>query len=308
MQAAISAISAISAIPAIPAAARASASVALLRNTERGMEVLLLRRHAQASSMAGMYVFPGGKLDAADIALGRSGGSARLLDQSDSALHHSLSEPGTDAATASGLYVAALREALEECGLLLAQALTPTAPVDALRARALLGSGMAFVDVLTTLQLRLQTRQLVPWSRWITPLAPSMGTRRFDTRFFVAPAPQGQTALHDNQETTASVWLTPRSALEQYRDGQIDLVPPQIMTLAHLARHGDVASVLAAARLQPPPTILPEAFDRDGVRIICYPGDADHSVRERALPGPTRMHFQQRRFTPEGGFEMLFHG
>ena len=285
--------------------ARASASVALLRNTERGMEVLLLRRHAQASNMAGMYVFPGGKLDAADTTLGRSAASARLIDQSDSALHHSLNEPGTDAATASGLYVAALREALEECGLLLAEALGPTAAVDALRARALLGGGMAFADVLSTLQLRLQTRQLAPWSRWITPLAPSMGTRRFDTRFFVAPAPLGQTALHDNQETTASVWLTPRSALEQYRDGHIDLVPPQIMTLAHLAQHGDVASVLSAARRQPPPTILPEAFDRDGVRIICYPGDAEHSVRQRALPGPTRMQFQQRRFTPEGGFEAL---
>lgn len=290
--------------PATPQTARASASVALLRNTHHGMEVLLLRRHAQASNMAGMYVFPGGKLDAADTTLG----STRLLDQSDSDLHRSLNEPSTDAPTASGLYVAALRETLEECGLLLAEAQNPsTAAVDALRARALLRSGMGFGDMLSTLQLRLQTRQLAPWSRWITPLTPTLSTRRFDTRFFVAPAPDGQMARHDEQETTASIWLTPRTALEQYRDGQIDLVPPQIMTLAHLAQHGDVASVLTAARRQPPPTILPEAFDRDGMRILCYPGDEQHSVRERALPGPTRMHFHQQRFTPEGGFEALFH-
>ena len=289
------------ATPTTPHTARASASVALLRNTARGMEVLLLRRHAQASNMAGMYVFPGGKLDTADTTFG----STSLLDQPDSDLHRSLNEPGTDAPTASGLYVAALREALEECGLLLAEAQNPSAAVDALRARALLRSGMGFGDMLTTLQLRLQTRQLAPWSRWITPLAPTLSTRRFDTRFFVAPAPDGQIARHDEQETTASVWLTPRTALEQYRDGQIDLVPPQIMTLAHLAQHRDVASVLTAARRQPPPTILPEAFDRDGMRILCYPGDAQHSVRERALPGPTRMHFHQQRFTPEGGFEVL---
>ena len=144
------------ATPATPHTARASASVALLRNTAHGMEVLLLRRHAQASNMAGMYVFPGGKLDAADTTFG----STRLLDQPDSDLHHSLNEPGTDAATASGLYVAALREALEECGLLLAEAQSPAMPVDALRARALLRSGMGFSDMLTTLQLRLQTRQL----------------------------------------------------------------------------------------------------------------------------------------------------
>ncbi|MDD2713851.1 MAG: NUDIX hydrolase, partial [Simplicispira sp.] len=165
--------------------------------------------------------------------------------------------------------------------------------------------GMAFGDVLATLQLRLQTRQLAPWSRWITPLAPTLSTRRFDTRFFVAPAPPGQTACHDNEETTDSVWLAPRTALEQYQDGRIELAPPQIMGLAQLARHASVRSVLDAARRQPPPTILPEAFDQDGVRVICYPGDAQHSVRERALPGPTRLRYDQSRFMPEDGFDAL---
>ena len=285
-----------------PDTARASASVALLRNTDHGLEVLMLRRHTQVSTMPGVYVFPGGKLDDADTTLD---GSA-LLDQSAADLHHSLNEPGTDTPTASGLYVAALRETLEECGLLLAASASASTPVDALRARALLRDGMAFCDVLRTLQLRLQTRQLAPWARWITPTSPSVGPRRFDTRFFVALAPAGQTALHDNEETTESVWVQPRTALEQYRDGKVDLVPPQIMTLAQLAQHSQVASVLAAARRQPPPTILPEAHDEDGKRIICYPGDAQHSVRERALPGPTRMHWHQQRFIPEGGFETLW--
>ncbi|WP_236748636.1 hypothetical protein [Acidovorax carolinensis] len=76
-----------------------------------------------------------------------------------------------------------MREALEECGLLLAEPLGGDAPVDALRARAMLREGQPFAQVLAALQLRLQTRQLAPWSRWITPLAPTMGTRRFDTRF-----------------------------------------------------------------------------------------------------------------------------
>ncbi|NMM87039.1 NUDIX hydrolase [Rhodococcus sp. SRB_17] len=287
---------------AAPETPRASATVVLLRDTPEQMQVLLLRRHAKASNMAGVYVFPGGKLDAADAQLD----PATCLDQTPCALQAGLNEPGTDVPTAAGLYVAALREALEECGLLLAEPAGAPQRVDALRARALLQAGLPFAAVLATLGLRLQTRQLAPWSRWITPLAPSMASRRFDTRFFVAQAPADQTALHDNAETTDSVWLAPRTALEQYRDGRIDLAPPQIMSLAHLARHANVRSVLDAARRQRPPTILPEAFDRDGLRVICYPGDARHTVPERALPGPTRLCLRERRFVPEDGFDALF--
>ena len=290
------------ATPTAPETPRDSATVVLLRDAPAGMEVLLLRRHAQASNMAGVYVFPGGKLDEADCTLGSGG----LLDQPTATLHTRLAEPGTDAATASGLHVAALREALEECGLLLAEPTAPERTLDALRARAMLRDGMPFADMLTALQLRLQTRQLAPWSRWITPLSPTVSSRRFDTRFFVALAPAGQTALHDNEETTESVWVAPRTALEQYRDGRIDLAPPQIMSLAHLARHASAGSVLQAAQGQRPPTILPEAFEQDGLRTICYPGDPLHSVPERALPGPTRLCYQARRFAPENGFESLF--
>lgn len=290
------------AAPGLPETPRAAATVVLLRDSTAGPEVLLLRRNAQASNMAGVYVFPGGKLDADDATLDAD----THLDQPHATLHANLNEPDTHSATAAGLYVAALREALEECGLLLAEPLGGTSAVNATRARAMLREGQPFAQVLGALQLRLQTRQLAPWSRWVTPLAPTMGTRRFDTRFFVAQAPADQTALHDNEETTDSVWLAPRAALEQYRDGRIDLAPPQIMSLAHLARHASVASVLDAARRQPPSLILPEPFDHDGVRVLCYPGDAMHPVRERALPGPTRLHYHARRFTPEDGFEALF--
>ncbi len=293
------------AAPHAPETPRAAATVVLLREGDCGMEVLLQRRHAQLANMAGLHVFPGGKLDAADTAV-----DAARLDQPREALHAALHEPQTDAATATGLHVAALREALEECGLLLAEPLRGNdgggTAVDALRARALLREGLPFEEVLAELGLRLQTRQIVAWSRWITPLAPSMATRRFDTRFFVAQAPADQTALHDDEESTDSVWLAPRMALEQYRDGRIDLAPPQIMSLAHLARHASVRSVLDAARGQRPPTILPEAFDRDGMRVICYPGDAHHTVLERALPGPTRLCLRERRFVPEAGFDALF--
>ncbi|MGQ2981600.1 MAG: NUDIX hydrolase, partial [Polaromonas sp.] len=207
-------------------------------------------------------------------------------------------------ATAAALYVAALREAFEESGVLFAQGAAATPP--AAQAAALLRDGASFNAVLAQMALRLQTRAILPWSRWITPVRPSVMNKRFDTRFFVAAVPGGQVARHDDFETTESIWLSPREALRQYWSGQIELAPPQIMSLAHLARHSAVASVLAAAQARRPPVIQPESFDDNGERMICYPGDERHSVREQALPGPTRLFYRNKRFEPLCGFDGLF--
>ncbi len=102
------------------------------------------------------------------------------------------------------------------------------------------------------------------------------------------------------------MWLAPRTALKQQYDGLIELAPPQIMSLVHLAHHASAASLLAEARGRMPPLIEPQSFERDGVRVACYPGDEFHSVRERALPGATRLHQRKGRFEPPGGFDSLF--
>jgi hypothetical protein len=170
----------------------------------------------------------------------------------------------------------------------------------------LLREGHAFGDVLALGSLRLQASRLQPWSRWITPLVGGVMRKRFDTRFFLAPVPAGQMPRHDDHEATDSVWLPPRAALRRYWDGQMELAPPQILGLAHLARHARVTDALAQARLRPPPLVEPEPFEHDGMRMVCYPGDERHSVRERALPAPTRLQYSNGRFEPAGGFEAFF--
>ncbi|WP_103045020.1 NUDIX hydrolase [Comamonas faecalis] len=281
---------------------RDAATVIVLRDSSEGLQTLLLRRHAKMANMGGVYVFPGGKLERSDS----DASATALLDQPPAQLQAQLGEAGLDAAMAAGLHIAALREALEECGLLLAEPHGREARLDAERARAMLDEGQGFAQVVAQLGLRLATRQLAPWSRWITPMAPALATRRFDTRFFVAQAPQAQQARHDDHETTDSLWIAPRQALQRYRDGAIELAPPQIMSLAQLARHASVASAMAAARAQRPPTILPESFEENGVRVICYPGDPMHPVHQRAMDGPTRLAQQGRRFLPPQGFDALF--
>ena len=279
---------------------RPAATVVLLRDAPAGLEVFLMKRHGLSDVLGGAYVFPGGKIDAADAELDM----AAHLDQPLDLLHAGLNEPGIDLRTAGAVYVAALREAFEESGVLFAQGQALPGLAD--RAAALLREGHSFNAVLAHMALRLQTLNVVPWSRWITPVTPSVTNKRFDTRFFVAVVPGGQVASHDNFETTESIWLSPRHALQQYWDRQIELAPPQIMSLAHLSRHAGVESVLAEARGRRPPVIQPEPFDHEGSRVICYPGDARHSVREQALPGPTRLSYRNRRFEPDAGFEALF--
>jgi 8-oxo-dGTP pyrophosphatase MutT (NUDIX family) len=252
------------ALPAEEAPPRDAASVVLLRDGPSGLEVLLQRRHPDARVLGGWYVFPGGKLDEADCDTGQ----AACLDLSADQIHARLHEPLTPASRAMGLYVAALRELWEEAAI----------------------------------DLRGQASALQPWSRWITPKNPPVGSHRFDTRFFLALMPAGQTAKHDHHETIDTLWLNPRDALERYWQRDIELIPPQLMALAQLARHGDTRAAWQEAGQRRPPCIEPVHFMDGPHRAMCYPGDALHPVSERALPGPTRLRMVDRRFEPFEGF------
>ena len=277
---------------------RAAASVVMLRDAPGGLEVFLIKRHGLSDVLGGAHVFPGGKLDDEDS----SAALQALLDRPAGELHRALAEPQLDELTAAALHVAALREAFEETGVLYAQGAASRAPAVWRQMR----EGHPSHELLTQLSLQLQASWLHPWSRWITPRVGGVIRKRFDTRFFLARVPEGQVALHDDHEATESAWLTPRCALQRYWDGELELAPPQIMSLAHLARHGSVATALAEARGRKPPLILPESFEDAGSRVVCYPGDERHPVRERALPGPTRLHYRNRRFEPAEGLEALF--
>jgi 8-oxo-dGTP pyrophosphatase MutT (NUDIX family) len=279
--------------PPIPAA-----SLVVLRDGPTGMEVLLLKRHGASGTFGGAHVFPGGKLDQADgqtVALS-------CLDQELNALHPRLGEPDLSPPQAGSLYVAALREAFEECGLLFA---AEAGPDTVQRVTELVRQGHAFTEVLQIEGLQLRTHEVLPWSRWITPRMPSVSSKRFDTRFFVARAPSDQIARPDDHEATEAVWLTPREGLARYWQGEIDLAPPQIMSLVHLARQSTVQDVLQAASCRTPPVIQPEPLEEQGTRVVCYPGDPQHPVAIRALPGPTRLFFRNRRFEPAGGLDDL---
>ncbi|TXH90217.1 MAG: NUDIX hydrolase [Rhodoferax sp.] len=272
---------------------RDSATVVMLRDTAAGLEVFLMKRSGLSDTFGEAYVFPGGKLDDADC----SATALAALDCEAAGLARALGEPQLPPTVAAGLYVAALRELFEEAGVLLSHGSTRPAS----------NAASDWNAWLQTAAGQLQARAMQPWSRWITPRMAAMSKKRFDTRFFLTLAPIDQDARHDDFETTASVWLTPRDALQRWDRGEIEMAPPQIMSLAHLARYTNCVQALQAARTQAPPCICPENYrDDSGQVVLCYPGDPLHTVPQRALPGPTRLYVRNKRFEAEGGMAALY--
>ena len=101
---------------------------------------------------------------------------------------------------------------------------------------------------------------------------------------------------------TEARWLKPRTALAQYRDRQIDLAPPQIVSLLHLLPFGSVAAALADARTRPPPLVEPHTLQHGAERMMCYPGDPQYPVAGPVLAHPTRLLWRDGRFQPPEGF------
>ena len=216
---------------------RPASTLALLRDSDDGPQVLLLQRTHQAVFMPGYYVFPGGAVDHHDLSLATDG--ARPAELAANAML-GVEEGGL------GYLVAAVRECFEEAGLLLARD-GRGAWVDAahpvLAARHAVARGEASLTVLCHEHgLDLCLDRVAYLDHWVTPPGPP---RRFDTRFFVAEAPPGQVPLHDGQETIDHCWLTPRQALADRRTGRRRFATPTTAVLHRLAGYDSVQAALA---------------------------------------------------------------
>jgi glyoxylase-like metal-dependent hydrolase (beta-lactamase superfamily II)/8-oxo-dGTP pyrophosphatase MutT (NUDIX family) len=228
------------AAPGAPVVPRDAATTVVLRDHAGRLEVLLLLRSAQASFMPATHVFPGGAVDRED---------ALHLAEADEAAA-ALSARLLLGELSPTVAVAALRECFEECGLWLGAALDPGPAGDTLRAglrsgrERLRGGTVDLAGLARELGLPLATSALHAWSHWVTPVGLP---KRFDTRFYVAALPPGQTPVVDAEEATALAWWHPAQALERHRAGEFELALATRRTLEELTGHADVAAVLAAA-------------------------------------------------------------
>lgn len=263
--------------PEVPAEPRPAATVVVLRDADEpeGIEVLLLRRARSAGFVPGAYVFPGGRVDAAD---GAASATGRLTGRDADGWARRLGlEPGEEGLHGAAYLVAALRETFEETGLLVARddgrafasAAAQDDEVARLRAR-LLEDEIGFGEVLEALDVRLDDGQAEYIAHWITPEAEP---RRYDTRFFAVRVPRGVPVTPWEREITDHRWLRPRRALELQRAGELPMVFPTIRTLEDLTRFTRARDVLEHFGRTEVPTILPRLVRTPTGVGIEVPGD-----------------------------------
>ena len=264
------------------AAPRPATTVLLLRPSKPGdagsaLEVFMVVRHHQIDSFSGALVFPGGKLEEADgdKALRARCGGADKIDDAELKFR-----------------VAGVREAFEECGVLLARkrgqrALIAAADLKAIetRWRAKLAKDEAsIVDMVEAEDLEIATELMTPYAHWITP---TFVPKRFDTWFFLAEAPEDQVALHDGSESTDSVWIGPQEAIDEAKTGKRTLVHATTKNLELLAEGKTVAGAIAAASARKIVTVQPWVEEKDGKKFLHIPEGAGYRNLVREMPAPT---------------------
>lgn len=245
-----------------------AATILMLRDGADGLEVFMVVRHHQIDFASGALVFPGGKLAPGDSEPRVRGLCDGVDDLDDTLL---------------ALRVAAIREAFEESGILLARevdgSLISGQRLQTLEAdRPKLDKGeLAIGDFLEREKLRLACDLLQPYSHWITP---KMMPKRFDTHFYLAVAPADHVAAHDGSEGVDSVWINPARALEEADAGTRTVIFPTRMNLEKLAESSSVAEAMEAAQTREIVTVEPQVEDRDGTMMLTIPAAAGYSITE----------------------------
>jgi 8-oxo-dGTP pyrophosphatase MutT (NUDIX family) len=249
-----------------------SATILMLRDGSEGLEVFMVVRHHQIDFASGALVFPGGKADPQDF---------------DPALAAHL-DGAADDDDMRAMQVSAIREAFEECGILLARAEGSSSLIDGARLATLepyrtsLHNGATpLIDFVRNEKLRLACDQLVHFAHWVTP---EMMPKRFDTHFFLAAAPADHLAVHDGHESVDSVWVRPADAVAQAAAGTRTIIFPTLRNVEKLGTFDSVSAAIEGTRGARVVRVLPWMERREGSTYLCIPVEAGYAISEERMP------------------------
>ncbi|MFF4504754.1 NUDIX hydrolase [Streptomyces sp. NPDC001401] len=264
-----------------PVVPKRAATVMLLKDTDGGPFVHMLRRRASMAFAGGAYAYPGGGVDPRDdehhvrwAGPTRAWWAQRL---------------GVDERAAQAIVCAAVRETYEEAGVLLAgpsadSVVGDTTGEDWEADRAAVAAReFSFAEFLDRRGLVLRSDLLGAWTRWITP---EFESRRYDTWFFVAALPHGQRTRNASTEADRTVWIRPGDAAASYDKGELTMMPPTIATLRQLAPCATAADALAAAPDRDLTPVLAQARLKDGEIVLSWPGH-DEFTKHIPTDSPT---------------------
>jgi len=244
-----------------------AATVLIVRDAPE-LEVLMVRRSAGMAFGASAWVFPGGKVAAADA-------DPAWDDLSGGNYSHEV----------RALRIAAAREVFEESGLLLATregrgvGADECASFDGMRGVVEKEPG-EFLRIMRDAGLYLTLDRLVPFAHWITP---SFEPRRFDTHFFLVRAPEGQVVKHDGREAVDHSWVAPLDLIEKRKRGEAKLMFPTRLNLQVLAQSASAADAEAAALAKKVVTVEPQVEQRGDGKVLVIPAEAGYGLTEETL-------------------------
>jgi 8-oxo-dGTP pyrophosphatase MutT (NUDIX family) len=255
--------------PPVPTPA---STVIIGRDGPMGIEMFMVLRHEKSNFASGALVFPGGKIDENDKLPALRSFCTGAEGVEDSMLC---------------IMVAAIRETFEESGILLARHGDDDNILSGGRLASLdgyrqpLNSGeLTLVEFLKKEDIKLACDQLTFFAHWITP---EMVPRRFDTRFFLANAPEGHDGAHDGTESVDSIWISTQDAISEYKDGKYFIMFPTRMNIQKLGRNRTMDDALAAARSTRVTTVSPWVEERESGAALCIPEEAGYGITAESL-------------------------
>lgn len=234
---------------AIPAA-----TVIIMREGVGAPEYLMVERAAAMSFAGGALVFPGGRVDPTDVQL------AETLGTCASAVHEVASQ------------IAAVRETLEEAGLAVG---VDIGGADARAFGQRLYAGEPLAALLVEVGGALQLDRLTPFARWRPE---NVKHKIFDTRFYLALAPEGAEPIVDGNENVRLFWASAHDVLAAAACGEAMVIFPTLRNLERLSLYTSFADAVADAAAHPVQTIVPWIEERDGYDHLCIAEDAGYPV------------------------------
>lgn len=241
-----------------PATAIPAATVVIFRNARSGgpPELLMVTRSSAMAFAGGAAVFPGGRIDEADRHL-----ASRFGDS-----------PDQDELSAR---IAAIRETLEETGLVIGLDGVVDASIAA-QARAMLLDKGELAPVIAHFGWNLAPQNLTPFARW----RPNMKhARTFDTRFYLANLGTGEVDITiDATENTRLFWTSARDALGKADRGEMRIIYPTRRNLERLAQFESFVEAQEHALAIPPDIIVPFLDQSGPTTLLCIPEDRGYPI------------------------------